>query len=148
MGRPYITELSCMSVMMLPTSEKEIEKSSQYKILASRAMNLLFLCHMHSYADNTLEYLRLVSKDDFFHGYDAKVLAYCVTKEVFKENDPDAVADMLSLLIRIVSDSEKKGALILKLKQSKARSQKNTKLLRKIEDFEKFLGKISSPFLD
>ena len=54
------------------------------RILSSRALNTLLLCHMHMRAEAIFDYLPRLCKENLYHGYDTRVLVLCIGKEIFR----------------------------------------------------------------
>jgi hypothetical protein len=135
-----------MCVRLLPEKEEPIEKTPSGYIVASRALNTLFLCHMHIKTDSIYDYLERLQKDNLFHGYDTKVFAMCVTKQIFNETDPTAIIILLSALARIVESSANKDDQLDKIKKKKKNTIKVSSQMKKIDDFDKLALILQSPF--
>ena len=70
------------SKALCPQQEKKIYD----KILLAKALNLMFLCHMHQnnkVIDDLLQYHDL----KIYYSYDIKVLISCMKVQIFKEKD-------------------------------------------------------------
>ena len=74
----------------------------------SRALNTLFLCHLHTKADCFYNYLNRLKGENLYHGYDTRVFLKCVAMEVFRETDFTAIATLIDALLQIVGKSEEK----------------------------------------
>lgn len=53
----YFNEIGSLCLRLLPIKEQEIEKTSSARILMSRALTTLFLCHMHCRMDCFFDYM-------------------------------------------------------------------------------------------
>ena len=88
---------------MLPNSVEQIEKTAAGRILQSRALNVLFLCHMHVRIDSIYETLIMVQYGKLYHGYDTKVLVMCIQAQILNEVDHTSIMMLLSALSKITA---------------------------------------------
>lgn len=59
----YFEEISSLCLRLLPHSQDEtIERTASGHIILSRALNTLFLCHMHMRIDSIYKYLELLQE--------------------------------------------------------------------------------------
>lgn len=71
----------------------------------SRALNTLFLCHMHSTTECFYDYLNRLKGKNLYHGYDTLIFTFCATKEVFKETDAGKLILLIEALMQIIEKS-------------------------------------------
>lgn len=142
----FFTEISSLCVRILPRPNEEVEKTTSGRILISRALNTLLLCHMHIRMDSTFDYLTNLAHENLYHGHDTKVLTMCICKEILKEGDFTAVLILLSSMLTIVNKSDEKNDIIDKTKKRRSNKIKTAAQIKKIADFDKFLRYIDTPF--
>ena len=100
MNRDQIEKIGNMICEIIPVSDEPEEYIEP--IMLARALNLLFICHMHRKDERALRRL-LAFQDSFvFRNYDLRVLTLCLTKQIFRESDVTAVTEMIILLIKTI----------------------------------------------
>ena len=68
-----------MIIPSLELPEKKIEP-----IIIGRALNLLFICHMHKSDDTALRKMLQFSDEVLFRGHDLNILTLFLTKKIFR----------------------------------------------------------------
>jgi hypothetical protein len=79
----FFHEVSSLCIRLLPRNADQVERSATGRIIQSRLFNLFFLCHMHVRIDDVFSILALVREAEIYHGYDTKVLAMCIRRQLF-----------------------------------------------------------------
>lgn len=141
----YFHEISSICIRLIPFSIEAFEKTSSSRIIYSRIFNTLFLCHMHIPITEILNIFTLFQSQRIYHGYDTKVLTLCIEKQITKQTDISVIVTLLSGLIKIIVLSTEKEEKIEKKKSKKNQNKINTNL-KTIEEFDKILKTIDSPF--
>ncbi len=100
---------------------------------------------MHMPIDSIYTIFPLFQTQRIYHGYDTVVLALCISKQIFNEKDISAIVAMLSGLVKIVILSTEKEEKIERRKQKKNQNKINANL-KTIQDFDKILNSIDTPF--
>ncbi len=59
----------------------------------------MFICHIYSKTENTVDYLIQYAKKNIFHKYDAYVLIKLLSKALFAEDNVNIVIEYLNLMI-------------------------------------------------
>lgn len=111
----------------------------------SRALNTLFLCHLHSKTECFYDYLTRLMGENLYHGHDTLVFALCVGKAIFRETDISILALLVEALMQIIEKSAEKEDNLSKKKKGKSKIKTNA-ALKKITDMDKILKTITSPF--
>jgi hypothetical protein len=101
---------------------------------------------MHLKIDTIYDYLRRLETEKIYHGYDTKVIAMCVAKQILNENDVSNVVFLLNAVSKFIELSEAKDDLLDKNKKKKKNPTKINTQMKKIEDFDKIIKHIDSPF--
>lgn len=70
----------------------------------------------------------------------------CIAKQIFQENDISAIVFLLNAASKFIELSEAKDELLDKNKKKKKNATKINTQMKKIEDFDKIIGHIDSPF--
>ena len=65
-------------MLILPISDEPEDKTEA--IIIARALNLLFICHMHKRDKGALKKMLQFSDTLLFRGHDLRVLTICLTK--------------------------------------------------------------------
>jgi hypothetical protein len=100
---------------------------------------------MHLKIDSIYDSLKLIQSQKLYHGYDTILLAMCISKQIFIEQDISAIVALLSGLIKIAVLSSEKEEQIYKKKKHKNQT-KISSTIRTIGDLDKILASIDSPF--
>lgn len=146
-SKQFFEEISSLCVRILPESaQEEIERTPSGYIIIARALNTLFLCHMHLKIDTIYDYLKRLQTEKIYHGYDTKIIVMCIAKQIFQQNDVSGIVFLLNTVSKIIELSEAKDELIDKNKKKKNNQIKINTQMKKIEDFDKIIGHIDSPF--
>jgi len=101
---------------------------------------------MHLKIDTIYDYLKRLQTEKIYHGYDTKVIVMCIAKQIFQENDISAIVFLLNAASKFIELSEAKDELLDKNKKKKKNATKINTQMKKIEDFDKIIGHIDSPF--
>ena len=70
----------------------------------------------------------------------------CIAKQIFQQNDISAIVFLINAVSKFIELSEAKDELLDKNKKKKKNAGKINTQLKKIEDFDKIIGNIDSPF--
>jgi hypothetical protein len=111
----------------------------------SRALNLLFLCHLHSKTNCFFDYLVRLNSENLYHGHDTRVFVLCAAKEIFREVDFAAITCLIESMMQIIGRSSEKDEVLENKKKGKAKIRLHNQL-KKIGDMDKILKSIDSPF--
>ena len=90
--------------------------------------------------------LERLKHEKLYHGYDAHVLVMCVARQAFQEGDIAAIVLLVEAMARFVENSASKNETLEKNRKKKYNSVKISHQMRKIEDFDKIIAVIDSPF--
>ncbi len=81
----------------------------------------MFICHLYSKAENTIEYLIQFGRQNIFYKYDAYVLIKLLSKAVFAEDNIHIVIEYLNLMIDVTNEEEKNEKKGLSVKTAKGK---------------------------
>lgn len=137
------TEIICLCVRMLPL--ENINSSKHKRVLLSRVLNLLLLCHLHVPCD-ALTYLRTYANYKLYHGYDTKVMTMCVSKIVCKETQTQEIVAILKIALEIIGASEEIDTFLLRKKSSQGGKINRVSLAKSLGNYDKILKSIETPF--
>jgi len=115
-------------------------------MVIARALNLLFLVHMHQRDDTALRKLLLFQDSYIFRGYDLKVLSACIHNDIFRDADVVSITEMINVLTKAISRTREE-AIVIRSKKNANSIKSDTKIrIKRIEDYEQILKYIETPF--
>jgi hypothetical protein len=130
---------------MIPEADNPEDKIDL--IIVARALNLLFLCHMHNKDERALRRLLVFQDSPIFQGYDLRVLCICLCKEIFRETDLISVTELINIMVKAITLSKEEKVVIKSKKNPMSVKTSSTKIkIRRIEDYEQLIRFIKTPF--
>ncbi len=101
--------------------------------------------HLPDNNKDMLKNLLIYHEESVFKGYDVKVLAMCIIKQIFRESDIVTITELINISVRVLF-IEENNCRNVKSKVTKKDKSSTIIKIRRVQDYQKILNYITTPF--